>query len=423
MGKATKWLGKYYCSKWAYLTNDIVRLGGALTGATTVSALIATNKMSFTGTGVDVFNVGTTTLSVDALNNRVGIGTASPKLMLEVADSNAIRLGNAFLSSGGNFTHIATNAWYNGTAWQFAVSAQAGALFQQNGNVTNFYSHAGTSATITNRMTILGNGNVGIGTTAPNASALLDISSTTQGVLFPRMTNAQRQAIATPATGLIIYNTDCNSFDYYKGTTWSKVHDPFPAVKSQTFDGSATGIATHFDQYFVVPCGINSVTVKMWGAGGGGSVGSTGGGGGYAAATVAVTSRETLTVTVGSGGIRGILRSSNVTAFATFGFGSGGAGGEADNTTGIRGASGGGGTGLLRGANLLMAAGGGGGGRNGISINGGAGGGANGATGVSNNCGTCGGGGGGSGFVGGTEVTNTTLTAGSGSTPGNSADG
>jgi hypothetical protein len=57
--------------------------------------------------------------------------------------------------------------------------------------------------------------NVGIGTTTPAASAQLDVSSTTKGLLIPRMTAAQRDAIANPATGLIIYQTDAASGLYY----------------------------------------------------------------------------------------------------------------------------------------------------------------------------------------------------------------
>lgn len=50
--------------------------------------------------------------------------------------------------------------------------------------------------------------NVGIGTTSPNASAQLDVSSTTKGFLAPRMTQAQRVAISNPAQGLLVYQTD-----------------------------------------------------------------------------------------------------------------------------------------------------------------------------------------------------------------------
>ncbi len=62
---------------------------------------------------------------------------------------------------------------------------------------------------------------VGIGTTTPDASASLDIESTTSGILIPRLTQTQRDAIATPATGLLIYQTDNTAgFYYYNGTVW-----------------------------------------------------------------------------------------------------------------------------------------------------------------------------------------------------------
>jgi len=65
--------------------------------------------------------------------------------------------------------------------------------------------------------------NVGINATGaiPATSAMLDVASTTSGVLVPRMTQAQRNAIATPATGLLIYQTDVVAgFYYYNGTAW-----------------------------------------------------------------------------------------------------------------------------------------------------------------------------------------------------------
>ena len=65
---------------------------------------------------------------------------------------------------------------------------------------------------------------VGIGTTTPDASAQLDISSTTKGMLAPRMTMSQRDAITSPATGLLIYQTDNTpGFYYYNGTVWTAV--------------------------------------------------------------------------------------------------------------------------------------------------------------------------------------------------------
>lgn len=75
---------------------------------------------------------------------------------------------------------------------------------------------------------------VGVGTTTPDASSILEVQSTTQGMLTPRMTSAQRTAISSPATGLIVYQTDgIAGFYYYTGSAWVVLingSDALPAV-------------------------------------------------------------------------------------------------------------------------------------------------------------------------------------------------
>lgn len=73
--------------------------------------------------------------------------------------------------------------------------------------------------------------NVGINNNTPDASAALDVTSTTQGMLVPRMTKAQRDVInpvsgvSTPAAGLLIYQTDNTpGFYYYTGTAWTALN-------------------------------------------------------------------------------------------------------------------------------------------------------------------------------------------------------
>lgn len=62
---------------------------------------------------------------------------------------------------------------------------------------------------------------VGIGTTTPDLSSILDITSTNRGLLIPKMTQAQRTAIVSPATGLLVYQTDATTgFWFYNGTLW-----------------------------------------------------------------------------------------------------------------------------------------------------------------------------------------------------------
>lgn len=63
---------------------------------------------------------------------------------------------------------------------------------------------------------------IGIGTVTPDPSAILEVAHTERGLLIPRMTLAQKNAIATPASGLLVYQTDgTTGFWYYNGTTWT----------------------------------------------------------------------------------------------------------------------------------------------------------------------------------------------------------
>ena len=64
---------------------------------------------------------------------------------------------------------------------------------------------------------------IGVGTTTPAASALIDLYSTSQGFLSPRMTATERDAITSPATGLLIYNRDTDAFNTYDGTAWTTI--------------------------------------------------------------------------------------------------------------------------------------------------------------------------------------------------------
>jgi len=78
---------------------------------------------------------------------------------------------------------------------------------------------------IVNSSNIYNNGSsIGIGTVSPNASAALEVNSTSKGFLLPTMTQAQRNAIASPATGLLIYQSDNTpGFYYYNGTAWNAI--------------------------------------------------------------------------------------------------------------------------------------------------------------------------------------------------------
>lgn len=90
-------------------------------------------------------------------------------------------------------------------------------------------------------MTIVNGGSVGIGTATPSAAALLDISSTTKGLLPPRMTTAERDAIATPPAGLQIYNITTNAINYWNGTAWTAPGSGAGTVTGITAGAGLTG--------------------------------------------------------------------------------------------------------------------------------------------------------------------------------------
>ena len=66
---------------------------------------------------------------------------------------------------------------------------------------------------------------VGIGTTTPDPSSMLDIQSPAndKGVLIPRMTDLQRLAISTPANGLLVFDTTTKSFWFYNVNIWKEL--------------------------------------------------------------------------------------------------------------------------------------------------------------------------------------------------------
>jgi hypothetical protein len=87
-------------------------------------------------------------------------------------------------------------------------------------------------------------GNVGIGTSTPNGSALLDLSSTSKGFLPPRMTTTQRNAISGATTGLVIYNTTINQLETYTGNAWSPLYSGYSLNYAQYRANAAQGSFT-----------------------------------------------------------------------------------------------------------------------------------------------------------------------------------
>ena len=113
-----------------------------------------------------------------------------------------------------------------------------------------------------------------------DASAALDVKSTTQGVLIPRMTAAQRTAIASPATGLLVFQTDATAgFYFYNGSAWTSLNDNMgnhTASTNLNMNGNnvtnannitATGTATLGGNAYPTTTGSNGQVLTTNGAG------------------------------------------------------------------------------------------------------------------------------------------------------------
>jgi hypothetical protein len=144
--------------------------------------------------------------NINYATGNVGIGVPTPTEKLEVSGNIKATNNIAF---GGNFgiqSHaggLKMGAFAGGLGWDIQ-------MVDNNGTVA--YNKFSSAA------------NVIGGITPTNASALFEIQSTTKGFLPPRMTSAQRTAIATPATGLMVYQTDGQAGTYqFNGTSWGQL--------------------------------------------------------------------------------------------------------------------------------------------------------------------------------------------------------
>ncbi len=86
---------------------------------------------------------------------------------------------------------------------------------------------------------------------AANSSAMLDVTSTSKGVLLPRMTVAQRNAISSPATGLMIYQTDAAPGMYvYTGSAWTNMSPIVDLIATRSGTAQSVGTTTTADVIF-----------------------------------------------------------------------------------------------------------------------------------------------------------------------------
>ncbi len=215
--------------------------GGVTPDGLTISAF---DGLSFS-TGSNSRNVR---MIIDAAGN-IGIGTTTPEGMLEVgnASGGSIVISNTnYKLSGSNRTlPLKFNSGGPGAerthpvAQVVGIDTYAGGVYlgelafytlygssQERMRITSLGKIGINTVTPSNLLIVNGDadftGDVGIGTSDPDASAILELNSTTQGFLLPRMTTTERDAIGSPVNGLVIYNTTSGCMNFYLDGAWEE---------------------------------------------------------------------------------------------------------------------------------------------------------------------------------------------------------
>ena len=188
-------------------TGVVYRIGGTIPiNPTFQSGLTVTGGFTYSGAGEQVGYV----MTCDALGNATWepISAATPS-----SGVTSITVGNGLSadSSTGAVTIVFTGSTSSSGDYLplSGGTVTGGTIFQSGLTANTFYS----------------SGQVSIGTSNPNAAAIIEIASTSQGVLFPRMTKVQRDAITSTPVGLILFVTDGDNegLYIYKSTGWVQI--------------------------------------------------------------------------------------------------------------------------------------------------------------------------------------------------------
>lgn len=289
------------------LTSGNLQLGGALTQATTVSGLTATNTLAFTGTGANAFSVDGNTFSVDATNHSIGIGTTAPNGRFEIKGSGGAD-DDFYLTSSGTVNSFAASLFLRrsaGTPAAPAIVRNGDTIGEMNFDAYNgsSYLHVGKISTVVNgtpsagsvptdlflstgtltpveRMRINSAGNIGIATNAPAttldvaAKAATGTGTSVDGIMIPRVTRERAGSMASVPVSTLVYisevatggqtgataNVDAAGFYYSDGSVWQKLGGSSAAPVYQNIRGNVNTLPTSTTSYTVQPSDYTIVT-------------------------------------------------------------------------------------------------------------------------------------------------------------------
>jgi len=224
-------------------------------GATALGARVGIRGSGSTSATTSLLvqnSAGTTALQVqDNLNTTLGGSLTIPNFQGILSGTNDIYFQTFRTVFGATFNTIAgqyaflfddgggNNTVTSGTLGRFAINSRfaptSGTAVYNTALINPTINQTGSANGITRGLYInptltaaadfraieASNGGAYINTTSVQASAILQADSTTKGFLPPRMTTTQKNAIASPAAGLVLYDSTTNKLQCYNGSTWN----------------------------------------------------------------------------------------------------------------------------------------------------------------------------------------------------------
>ena len=150
------------------------------------------------------------------LNGNVGIGTSSPESILELKKKDSVSL--RLRTSNNYYNTDACKSWED-YIWDIKNKGDL--------RFISSHTHCGSPTPYKTNFTLTPEGKVLIGTVTPEESSILQINSTEKGLLIPRMQTSEKEAITSPANGLLVFDTNLQAFSYYdtNATSWMNIQE------------------------------------------------------------------------------------------------------------------------------------------------------------------------------------------------------
>ena len=221
---------KWVASQNSFVAGNSPTLGGSVTGGYVVgdiASVSANNAGIFAGVnntvttnGLDGAIIGGNNNTVDGSKSFIAVSdtcstTGSNSAIITSVSSTITTSGNATILNGQSCTITAAGSGSLVSGFHGSAASTGSYVFADGSSATPFQS------TVNNSFIIRAVGGVGINQSAPDASASLDIVSTTTGFLPPRMTTTNRLAISSPGEGLQVYDLTLHKMAYFNGTIWT----------------------------------------------------------------------------------------------------------------------------------------------------------------------------------------------------------